>query len=278
MSRIAVLGTGLTGAPIAVRLAAQDDEVAVWNRTRAKAEALRPQGIEVAATPAEAVAGADAVLLCLLDEEANEAVLAQAEPGFEPRTLVLDLSTTSVAAASAFAERVARPAKAPFFGSVPEAERGALFFVVGCRDKDWNDVQAVLAPLGEVFHVGDVATAAALKLALNVLVYPMVENIAESIALARGQGIDPELVLAALARGTGVRAPIYLGRGRLIVDGDYDARATVELARKDLALIAQAAQEAGLRLPLVETAREVFERAGAAQLDGEDMAAVAKLL
>jgi 3-hydroxyisobutyrate dehydrogenase len=278
MSRVAVIGTGLAGAPIAARLSAHGHDVVAWNRTRSKAEALGQEGVEVAATPAEAAEAADAVLLCLLGEDATEAVVQRAAPSLAPRALVVDLSTTGVASTTRFAAAIPRAAKAPFFGSVPEAERGALFFVVGCRDEDWNDVQALLAPLGEVFYVGDPATAAALKLSLNVLVYTMVENIAESIALARGQGVDPELVLATLARGTGVKAPIYLGRGRLIIDGDFAPRATVELARNDLALIAAAAAEAGLRLPLLDAAREVFERAGAADLDGEDMAAVAKLL
>jgi 3-hydroxyisobutyrate dehydrogenase len=278
MSRIAVLGTGLAGAPIAARLAGHDHEVVAWNRTRAKAEALREHRIEVADTPALAVRDADAVVLCPLGEAANDAVLPQALPSLAPTTLVLDLSTTGVAATKAFREAVARAVKAPFFGSVPEAERGALFFVVGSRDGDRNSAEALLAPLGEVFHVGSPEQAAALKLALNVLVFTMVENIAEAITLARAQGVDPELVLEALSRGTGVRAPIYLGRGRMIVDGDFAPRATVELARKDLALIVAAARQLGLRLPLTEAAQVVFERAGAAKLDHEDMAAVAKLL
>ena len=278
MSRIAVLGTGLAGGAIARRLVATGHDVVAWNRTRAKADALATHGVEAADSPAAAVEGADAVLLCVLGDAATVDVVQQAAAATGRRALVVDLATTSVHATENFVTTVTRAVKAPFFGSVPEVERGALFFVVGCAGEDWAGAQTLLQPLGEAFHVGPPATAAALKLALNTLVFTMVENIGEAITLAQAQGIDPELVLETLSRGTGVRAPIYLGRGRMMIDGDYAPRATVELARNDLALIVGAAQELGLTLPLVETAREVFERAAAARLGHEDMAAVAKLL
>jgi 3-hydroxyisobutyrate dehydrogenase-like beta-hydroxyacid dehydrogenase len=81
-----------------------------------------------------------------------------------------------------------------------------------------------------------------------------------------------------LSKGTGVRAPLYTAKGRLVLDGDYEARASVSLATKDLELITEAARAAGVRLPLTETARELFERAAAAGLEEEDMIAVYKVL
>jgi 3-hydroxyisobutyrate dehydrogenase len=281
VQRVTVLGTGLIGSVAAVRLAEAGHEVTAWNRTAAKAEPLRTHGVVVAGSPAEAVRGADAVLLFLLDEHAVRSMLAEVD-ALAPGALVVDLATTSVAAAEAFGDRVralgGRPATAPFFGSVPEAQAGALYALVGCNPADLEDVQALLRPLASGLHpAGSPAETAALKLALNVLVFPMVELIGESLALARAQGVDPERVLAVLAEGTGVRSPIYSGRGRLMVDGDFAPRATVELATKDLALIAAAAAEAGVELPLVERTRALFDAAAAAGLAREDMAAVAKL-
>ena len=174
LSRLAVLGTGLTGAPIAARLAAQGARVTAWNRTASKAEALRAHGVAVAATPALAVRDAEAVLLVVLGEEAVDAVLASALPGLRPGTLVLDLATTGAAATRGLVGAVeaagGRAAKAPFFGSVPEAEAGTLFFTIGCREADTSPVEDVLRPLGESYRVGDPETCAALKLALNTLV------------------------------------------------------------------------------------------------------------
>ena len=282
MSRkVALLGTGLIGSVATRRLIGAGREVTVWNREAARAEGL---GARVAATAADALLEADAATLFLLDETAvAEALDDTALAVLQPGALVVDLATASVAGTQAFAARVraagGRPAVAPFFGSVPEAERGDLYALVGCDDGDREELRELLAPLcSGLYDAGAPAEAAALKLALNVLVFPMVELIGESLALARAQGVDPERVLEVLAEGTGVRSPIYSGRGRLILDGDFAARATVELATKDLALIAGAAEAAGLELPLVERTRALFDGAVAAGLAREDMAAVVKLL
>ena len=284
MSRkLTLLGTGLIGAPAARRLAAAGFELTVWNRTAAAAAPLAEAGIAVAETPAGAVADAEAVLLFLLDEEAVANVLERFLPTLRPRALVVDLATTSVAAAERFEAAVraagGRAAVAPFFGSVPEVEPGGLYAVYGCAAEDEAELRELLGHLCSGLHgAGSPAEAAALKLALNVLVFPMVELIGEALALARAQGVDPERVLQVLADGTGVRSPIYSARGRLILDGDYAPRATVELATKDLALIAAAAEEHQLELPLAERTRARFEDAVAAGYGGEDLAAVAKLL
>jgi 3-hydroxyisobutyrate dehydrogenase len=282
MSRkVALLGTGLIGSVAARRLVVAGHEVTVWDREPAKAEGLPAR---VAATPADALRGADTVTLFLLDEQAVADVLDDAALGaLEPGALVIDLATASVAGTTRFVERVraagGRAAVAPFFGSVPEAEQGALYALAGCNSADLDDVRELLAPLCSGVYAGGAPTeTAALKLALNVLVFPMVELIGESLALARAQGVDPEHVLAVLAEGTGVRSPIYSGRGRLILDRDFAPRATVELATKDLALIAGAAAAAGLELPLVERTRALFDDAAAAGLARADMAAVTTLI
>jgi len=284
MSRkLALLGTGLIGAPAARRLASGGFDVTVWNRTAATAEPLRSVGIGVAETPAGAVAGAELVLLTLLDEAAVAEVLARLLPALVPATLVVDFATTSVVGAERFESAVhaagGRAAVAPFFGSVPEVERGALYAVCGGSEEDESELRELLGHLcSGLHHAGRPGAAAALKLALNVLLFPMVELIGESLALARAQGVDPERVLEILGEGTGVRSPIYSGRGRLMLDGDFAPRATVELAAKDLALIAAAAAQHGLELPLAERTRERFDAAAAAGHAREDMAAVAKLL
>ena len=275
--RVAVLGTGRSGAAVARRLAAEGAAVAAWNRTRARAEEL---GVDVADTAADAAGSAGTVLLVVLDEQAADEVVAAALPALRPGALVLDLTTTSPAATrrldGALRDAGARPVKAPVFGSVPEAERGALFFLLGCAEADERAATEALRPLGEAMRVGDAETCARLKLALNLLVFTMVGAIAETITLARSLGVDPQLALDVLARGTGVRAPIYEGRGRMMLEGDFEAHASIAMALKDLDLIAAAAD--GLELPLTETAHELFRRAAAAGLGEEDMAAVIKAL
>jgi 3-hydroxyisobutyrate dehydrogenase-like beta-hydroxyacid dehydrogenase len=229
------------------------------------------------------VDGTDLVILLVLDEAAVAEILDETLVALSPGTLVIDMTTTSPAAKRLFASRLrsvgARPAEAPFFGTVPQAERGELFAVVGCSEADVADVERTLAPLcSGLFRHGEVGDASALKLAANVLVFPMVELIAEALALAEAQDVDPEALLALLAAGTGVRAPIYLARGRLMVDRDFEPRASVALAAKDLELIHAEAAERGVTLPLLERTREIFGQALGQGLGGRDMAAVRTLL
>ena len=283
---VAIIGTGISGSAMARRLRRSGVEVRAWNRTRAKAEALATDGVTVAGSPREAVSGAPTVSIVVMDEPAVDAVLAGPDgvlAGLEDDALVVDFSTTSVAAKLRFDALVrdagGRFAEAPFFGSKPELDGPGIWPAVGSRPEDRADVERALRPLcNEIFYVGAVGEASAFKLAANLLVFTMVGNLAESLALGRALGVDTALLVDVLSRATGVRAPLYTAKGRLVLDGDYEARASVALATKDLELITGAAREAGVRLPLTETAREQFERAAAAGLGEEDMIAVYKLL
>jgi 3-hydroxyisobutyrate dehydrogenase-like beta-hydroxyacid dehydrogenase len=283
---VAIVGTGISGSAMARRLRAAGVEVRAWNRTSGKAEALAEEGVMVAASAREAASSAPVVAIVVMDEPAVDAVLSGPDgvlAGLEPGALVVDFTTTSVAAKLRFDSLVreagGRFAEAPFFGSKPELEGPGIWPAVGARAEDMADVERALAPLcKEIFHVGEVGEASAFKLAANLLVFTMVGNLAESLALGRALGVDPALLVDVLSRGTGVRAPLYAAKGRLVLDGDYEARASVALATKDLELITTAAREAGMRLPLTETARDLFERAAAAGLADEDMIAVYKLL
>lgn len=283
MTTAAVLGTGAIGAPVARTLAARGVRIRVYDRDTERAVAVECPGIAVAGSAAEAVRGAAVVLVLVLDEAALLEVVDAALPALEPGALVVDMTTTRPEAKRHFAALVreagVRPAEAPFFGTVPQAESGELFAVVGCADADLPDVERALAPLcSGLFRHGDVGDASALKLAANVLVFPMVELIAEAIALAEAQAVDPEALLRLLAAGTGVRSPIYQARGRMIVDRDFEPRASVALAAKDLELIHETAAGRGLELPLLERTRELYRRALAHGLGECDMAAVWTLL
>jgi 3-hydroxyisobutyrate dehydrogenase-like beta-hydroxyacid dehydrogenase len=283
---VSIVGTGISGSAMARRLREAGEDVVVWNRTRSKAEALADGGVTVAGTPRDAAAGAHAVLIAVMDEPAVDAVLDGPDgvlAGLEQDALVVDFTTTSVAAKLRFDSLVrdagGRFAEAPFFGSKPELEGPGIWPAVGCRAQDRDDVDRVLAPLArEVVHVGEVGEASKFKLAANLLVFTMVGNLAESLTLAKALGADPQLLVDTISRGTGVRSPLNTSKGRLVLANDYEPRASVGLAAKDLELITEAARAAEVRLPLTETARELFARAVDAGLEDEDMIAVYKVL
>lgn len=278
-----MLGTGAIGAPAARRLAALGRTVRAFDRVPERVAPLAADEVFVAGSAAEAVAGATVALLLVTDGRAVGDALDALLPALEPGTLVVDLTTSAVEEKHAFARRVraagGRPAEAPFFGTAPQAEAGELHAILGCEDADEPCARAALEPLCSLlFRHGGVGEASALKLAANVLVFPMVELIAEAIALTEAQSVDPSALLELLDAGTGVRSPIYQARGRLMVERDFAPRASVGLAAKDLELIHDAATRAGLDLPLLERTRDIYAEARAAGLEAEDMAAVYTLL
>src|SRR5438132_13130263 len=126
--RIAVLGTGTMGGPIARNLAAAGHEVRAWNRTRERAEGL---GAEVGETPAEATAGAEAVITILADGPAVEAVV----PELDPAVLWIQMSTVGVDETARFGGRHPRLLDAPVLGSKPQAESGELLVLAAGRDR-----------------------------------------------------------------------------------------------------------------------------------------------
>jgi 3-hydroxyisobutyrate dehydrogenase-like beta-hydroxyacid dehydrogenase len=272
------------GAPIARHLAAAGLAVTVWNRTEAKAEPLRAAGIAVASAPTRAVENVDAVGIILTDERAvTDVLITRGLLGaLRDGALVVEMSTTSVAAKLRFAALVrqsgGRAVDAPLFGSRAEAERGALWPVVGANMADRELAEAFLNPFSDrIFHVGDVGAGAAMKLAGNVLVLNMVANIAEAIALLRAHDVDPEHLLTVLST-TSFGSPFYIGKGRLMINGDYEPRASIEIAAKDLQLILAAARAAGLQLPSTQALGQLFDAARERGDGSKDMAALIEVL
>lgn len=207
-----ILGTSTIGTVVARRLGAAGHRVVAWDRATERAANLSTHGIEIVDSAGEAVRRADLVLVLVLGDEAVTETLDAALPSLEPGALVIDMTTTSTATKRVLAARIrgvgCRAAEAPFFGTVPQAEKGELIAVVGCADHDLPDVENALQPLcSRLVRHGDVGDASALKLAANVLVFPMVELIVEAIALAEAQHVDPDALLALLQGALGSARP-----------------------------------------------------------------------
>src|SRR5262245_44548126 len=126
--RVGLLGTGIMGGPVARNLAAAGNDVTVWNRTPAKAEGL---GAQVADTPAEAVAGAEALITLLYDAAALDACV----PDLDPETIWIQMSTVGIDDTARFASRHERFMDCPVLGSKPQAESGELLVLASGRDR-----------------------------------------------------------------------------------------------------------------------------------------------
>ena len=271
--RIAFCGLGAMGAPMAARLLDAGHELRVWNRTPGKAAALVDAGATEAASPAEAAAGADVFVTMLADPAAVDQVVFDAD--LRPGTTLVEMSTIGPHAVRSLAARLADGIDvldAPVLGSVPQATEGTLKIFVGGDAEVFERRRPVLEAMGTPRHLGPLGAGAAMKLVANSTLGALMTALAEALALADGLGLDESAVLDILSESPiGVTAK---GKRPLIESGVYKPNFTLGLAAKDLRLVMEAAEAAGVELRLAAAARSWFERADDNGLGHLDYSAV----
>lgn len=246
------------GGRIGHRLLAAGTDLTVWNRTRVKLASLEAAGARVAATPREAVHGADVVITMLTDGAALAAV-SEGPDGFAVglahRATVVDMSTVGAAALDRLAAALPDPtalAAAPVLGSLAEAEAGTLRILLGGETSRVEHVTPTLRRLGEVLCVGGVRQAAAAKLVVNAALFAVVASLGEVLALGQALSLERSAVLDLLAL-----TPLaeQADRRRPALDsGEFPPRFRLDLARKDAGLIQAASRVAGTDLRLLDAA------------------------
>jgi 3-hydroxyisobutyrate dehydrogenase-like beta-hydroxyacid dehydrogenase len=258
---VAVLGAGRMGSAMAERLAARAVSVVVYNRSPDRARDLAERiGARVAGTPAEAAAGADVIISMVADDDAVRALYAGPDgvpAGIRSAAVAVDMSTvlpdTIRSIAPAVRARGAGVLDAPVSGSVGSMLTGELTIMAGGEAADLERARPVLERLAKrVFHMGELGSGAAMKLAVNTLIYGLNGAIAEGLVLAERNGIDRALaydVLAASAAG----APFVVYKRAAFVDPDGTPVAfSLGLAEKDLRLIGELAEASGTSMPQAE--------------------------
>ena len=206
MSKIAFLGLGQMGAPMATRLLQAGHHVTVWNRTPERATPLVERGAVAAASPAEAAAGVDVAITMLATPDAIEQVVLGDEGlalALGPGQVFIDMSTVGPETVGDVAARLPEGVSmvdAPVRGSVPQATEGSLDVFVGATDEGFERVRPILESLGDVRHVGGPGSGAAMKLVVNATLGASIVAFGEALALARSLGLDRGDVLDVLAR------------------------------------------------------------------------------
>jgi 3-hydroxyisobutyrate dehydrogenase-like beta-hydroxyacid dehydrogenase len=278
MAKLAFIGLGLMGTPMATRLLAAGHELTVWNRTAEKTEPLAKHGAAVASTPMEAVAGVDAAITMVTNAEALEQVVF-GEHGvagaLTPGQLLIDMSTVGPDAVRSVAARLPQGVAmvdAPVRGSVPQATRGRLAIYVGADDGDFEDVQVILAPLGTLHHVGGPGAGAATKVVVNSTLGAAIAAFGEALALGNDFGLERSVVLDVLS-DTPIASTVEAKRAN-VDSGNYPANFKLSLALKDLDLVVQLADQFGRRLELAAASRDWLERAAEAGAGDLDYSAV----
>ncbi len=277
---IAVLGAGGTmGFPIARNLARAGLDVRAWNRTADRAEPLRDDGARIAASPAEAAAGADLVLTMLADTDAVLGVMdgeqgALAAPGGSG--IWLQMSTIGEDGTERCAQLATEHGvpfvDTPVLGTRQPAEQGKLVVLASGPGEVRETLEPVFGTIGQkTLWVGEAGAGTRLKVAVNVWVVTVVEGGAEMIALAEGLGLDPQLIFEAIGGGP-LDLPYLRMKGKAMMDRDFTPAFKLKLAAKDARLAGESARRHGMDLPLLDAIAQRMTQ-GAERYGDDDMSA-----
>src|SRR5262245_17089224 len=278
MQSVAVVGLGAMGRRIAERLLEAGRKVTVWNRTPGPAAELADKGAIAPGTAAEAASGAEAVIILVSDSRALMEVVEGANgvaAGATSGTVIVQMSTVDPPTI----DRLARALPvgvdvldAPVLGSVAEAESGSLKIFLGGSDRLIDRTRSLLTVLGSPLHVGGLGAGTAAKLVANNALFGVLGLLGESLSLGRSLGL-PQGRLFDVLDATPLAAQAH--RRRTAIDsGEYPARFSMSLARKDARLIAGIARTYGVDLRLAAAALSWFESAVDAGLGDKDYSAV----
>jgi 2-hydroxy-3-oxopropionate reductase len=263
MKSIALLGTGIMGAPMARNIAQAGFSVRVWNRSIAKAEALRDVA-EVFDTARDAVTGADIVITMLKNGETVTDVLFgenSVASAAKAQALFVDMSSIQPSLARDHAaeleKRGLRHLDAPVSGGEKGAVDGTLAIMSGGHGKDYLEAEPLFDAMGRGTHVGIHGAGQVAKLANQVIVAVSIGAVAEALLLAQEGGCDPAAVREALMGGFATSRILEL-HGERMLNRDWVPGGPLALQLKDLNNALDVAKEAGLRLPLTEQARTAF--------------------
>ncbi|MGH3650397.1 MAG: NAD(P)-dependent oxidoreductase [Acidimicrobiia bacterium] len=284
---LAMIGLGRMGSAMARRLHGAGYELVLWNRDRAKAEAVATEtGDSIASTPAEAASAAGVVMTSLADDAALRAVYLGDQgvvEGIQPGTVAVDTSTVDPATieevGAAFDSAGAGFLDCPVSGSVSTVEAGALTVMAGGDPDLVARVEPILATISKrVIEVGGLGAGAACKLAVNGLVHGLNVALSEALVLAERAGVDREIAYEVFVSGVGGAPFVEYKRDAYEHPDETPVAFSLDLVAKDLELITGLGKRVRAPMLQAETGLDIVRDAIASGLGGADLSAVAVYL
>ena len=267
------------GAGMARSLLREGMEVAVWNRTPERSEPLADDGAVVTLDPVSAVTEADVVVAMLFDTAATLDVMTKVLPAMKDGAVFVQCATVGLdgaaQTASAAAEHGVAFLDCPVLGTKGPAEQGKLVMLASGDPALRERVQSAFDAMGaKTIWVGpELGLGSKLKLVCNAWIGALTATVGQSLALAKGLGLDQQLMLDALD-GSAAGSPYLQLKGKAIIDESYAPQFSVDGVRKDTGLIRDAIVASGVSTALVDGVRAAFDAASEAGHGGDDMAAV----
>jgi len=278
MQRVAFIGLGRMGHGMAGRYLDAGFTVAVWNRSRAKAEDLIARGAIWATSPEDAAIDADAVVTMVADDEASREVWLTkdgAAATMKAGTVAIECSTVSHQHALDMAHELRSRGliyiDCPVTGLPEAAAAGKLTLLVGADPADLDKARPFLVPIGSTIrHFGPVGTGTVFKLINNLIGAVHIASLAEGIAMAEQAGLDMQLVAEALATGA-VASPQVIRHSRRMVDRNFaGASFTAALRHKDAAYAVRLAETLLPAIPVSRAALAAYDKAKSHAPDGDE--------
>lgn len=278
MQRVAFIGLGRMGHGMAGRYLDAGFAVAVWNRSKAKAEDLIARGAQWATSPEDAAIDADAVVTMVADDQASRAVWLTkdgAAATMKAGTLAIECSTVSYQHTLDMAHELRNRGlvyiDCPVTGLPAAAAAGKLTLLVGADPADLERAQPFLAPIGDTIrHFGGVGSGTVFKLINNLMGAVQIASLAEGVAMAEQAGLDMQLVAEALATGA-VASPQVIRHSKRMVERDFSgASFTAALRHKDAAYAVALAETLLPGVPVSRAALAAYEAAKAHAPDSDE--------
>jgi 3-hydroxyisobutyrate dehydrogenase-like beta-hydroxyacid dehydrogenase len=279
--KIAFLGLGKMGAPMAWHLLTAGHQLTVWNRDPAKTAELAAQGATVANSPAGAVEGKEVILSMLFDDAAHEEVFfgeRGVTDSMDHGALHIACSTISVALSKRLHHEPALGGQhyvaAPVFGRPNVAEDGKLWIVAAGPERSVAKARPLLGAFSRGITVAgaEPSQAHAVKLAGNFLISMMIQSLSETFVFAEASGIDPATLLETVNSAL-FQSPFYAAYGKVMLNPPATPGATIALGNKDLTLFLEAAKSSGVHPTLANRMADRFAEAIADGLANADWAA-----
>lgn len=281
MHTIGFVGTGAMGSRMAGTLLNAGYALKVYNRDRAKTAPLVEAGAQSAETPAQAAVGAAVVVVMVSDDAADRAVVsgdAGVLAGAAPGTLIIDCTTATPSAsrvlAKAAAERGCGFLDAPVLGSLAQAERRELVFVVGGDADAFARARPVFDAMGRlVRHVGPSGAGATIKLLNNMISGAVTAALGEAAVVSEAAGVDPTALVEVLSEGA---AGCRLTRTKLpkMLKREFSPQFQLALLEKDLRYFLDLARDVDCPTPVAAVVGNLFRAAKRVDLGAEDTAAL----
>jgi 2-hydroxymethylglutarate dehydrogenase len=284
INKIAVIGLGMMGTPIATLLLKAGFVVTGYDIVEKQMSDLAPLGMTPAKSPKEAAAGADLVLLSL----ANWTILREAVEGKDGvlggvhrGQIILDMSTSPPEGTVAMAEIMASKGvdwmDVPISGSAAQARVGNMVFMAGGKRSVFDKIRPVLDQIGKkTVFVGKNGDAAMLKLVVNHILYLNEVAAVEGLVMGLKAGIDPDVMYDVITSGA-ASSDLIISRGKDMLAGRFQPKGQVSVAVKDMGLIMDRAKQLGVLLPVGALYQQLLLQAHYEGWDQDDATAIMKI-